>query len=461
MSQPKINPELEIQIHPRDPSESQQILSPLEVSQATSRFCQKKHDRDLDDYFVGPRDTDKHSKWPVFMRMHGSILPEMILPILFVAGWATAITCISKFVTPLAVSNILLTVLGFVVGLALSFRSSTAYERYSDGRKYWSQLLYNSNILARMIWLHAEMRDGEAGKKDLLKKISGLNLILAFAVSLKHKLRFEPYTGYDDLCGLIEHLRTFAREAEGEATSYRPKESTLKSIGSYLGVSFAESNPRKVLKKSSKPLGNLPLEVHMHLAAYIDQLMTDDLLKMRFQSTTLAALNGLNEVLSGTERILNTPLPVAYSIAISQITWVYVLLLPFQLIDALGWVTIPGTAFAAYVILGIALIGTEIENPFGNDVNDLPLDTYCAQVATELDIIAASPPPNPEEFFARAENLVLFPLSKSGFPVWAYRTEERIREALWMRAHLGERRRNEGSDQDSHTTGREKTPIEV
>lgn len=199
----------------------------------------------------------------------------------------------------------------------------------------------------------------------------------------------------------------------------------------------------------------------MHLAAYIDQLMTDDLLKMRFQSTTLAALNGLNEVLSGTERILNTPLPVAYSIAISQITWVYVLLLPFQLIDALGWVTIPGTAFAAYVILGIALIGTEIENPFGNDVNDLPLDTYCAQVATELDIIAASPPPNPEEFFARAENLVLFPLSKSGFPVWAYRTEERIREALWMRAHLGERRRNEGSDQDSHTTGREKTPIEV
>lgn len=33
--------------------------------------------------------------------------------------------------TLVEVSNILLTVLGFVVGLALSFRSSTAYERYT------------------------------------------------------------------------------------------------------------------------------------------------------------------------------------------------------------------------------------------------------------------------------------------------------------------------------------------
>lgn len=70
-----------------------------------------------------------------------------------------------------AVSNVLLTILGFVVGLALSFRSSTAYERYADGRKYWSQLIYNSNILARLIWLHTQSREGEEGKADLLAKM--------------------------------------------------------------------------------------------------------------------------------------------------------------------------------------------------------------------------------------------------------------------------------------------------
>lgn len=41
---------------------------------------------------------DKHSKWPVFMRMHGSVMPKMILPLLWVAGWSTAITCISRYV---------------------------------------------------------------------------------------------------------------------------------------------------------------------------------------------------------------------------------------------------------------------------------------------------------------------------------------------------------------------------
>ena len=68
-------------------------------------------------------------------------------------------------------SNILLTVTGFLVGLALSFRSSTAYERYNDGRKYWAQLAVTSQSLARIIWTHAKEREGEQGKEDLLAKM--------------------------------------------------------------------------------------------------------------------------------------------------------------------------------------------------------------------------------------------------------------------------------------------------
>ena len=56
---------------------------------------------------------------------------------------------------------------------------------------------------------------------------------------------------------------------------------------------------------------------------------------------TMVAL--LNEVLTGTERVLDTPLPTAYSIAIAQISWIYVLVLPFQLYGNLGWITIPAS----------------------------------------------------------------------------------------------------------------------
>lgn len=51
----------------------------------------------------------------------------------------------------------------------------------------------------------------------------------------------------------------------------------------------------------------------------------------------------LNEVVTGTERVLDTPLPIAYTIAISQVAWIYILALPFQLYPTLEWVTIPGS----------------------------------------------------------------------------------------------------------------------
>lgn len=85
---------------------------------------------------------------------------------------------------------------------------------------------------------------------------------------------------------------------------------------------------------------------------------------------------------------------------------------------------------AAYIILGLATIGSEIENPFGQDVNDLPLDTYCRQIAMELDIITATPAPKVDDFMTRPDNLVLFPLSQNGYTEWKDRSAEDIRAAL-------------------------------
>lgn len=187
-------------------------------------------------------------------------------------------------------NQLLLTVLGFVVGLSLSFRSSTAYERYSEGRKYWAQLAFVSQHLARLIWVHAEERhkDPEVGKKDLLGKISCLNMITAFAMALKHKLRFEPYANYEDLGHIVGHLDTYARAVsswvlqcfettlttdEAEQPAPPRKQSVFKTAGQFLGLPFAESNPRKLIKKSKVPLvshsatlaHNSTLNSHWHL----------------------------------------------------------------------------------------------------------------------------------------------------------------------------------------------------
>ncbi len=61
------------------------------------------------------------------------------------------------------------------------------------------------------------------------------------------------------------------------------------------------------------------------------------------------------------------------------------MMLPFQLWASLRWITIPGCIFAAYIILGMSEIGSEIENPFGHDVNDLPLEAFCEELEMDID----------------------------------------------------------------------------
>lgn len=386
-------------------------------------------------------------------------MPEMILPILFVAGWATAITCISKFVRFLGISNVLLTVLGLVIGLALSFRTSASYERYTEGRKYWAQLSLTSNTLARYIWLHTKEREGDLGKQDLLAKLGGLNMIVAFSVALKHRLRFEPHTCYSDLENLVAHLDTYAKEATTEQHKKMKAPNKVKRVGEHLGVSFATSNPRKLLKNADKPLGNLPLEILSYLSTYLQCCIEEETLGMPWSINAVGCLATMNDVLTGTERVLNTPLPIAYSIAVSQITWLYVVCLPFQLLSAFdnttgtsaaGWITIPATVVAAYIILGIALIGREIENPFGNDVNDLPLESFCEQLAGEIDVLTSRPKQDPNEFFARGGNLPLWPLNNGPHEMWMQQSKGHILEALAIKPQMAVAERAELKRRETH-----------
>jgi hypothetical protein len=162
----------------------------------------------------------------------------------------------------------------------------------------------------------------------------------------------------------------------------------------------------------------------------------------------VTALAALTDTQSSAERVLTTPLPVGYNILISQIVLLYTYLLPFQLFSTLGWITIPGTVAAAYIIIGLAAIGNELENPFGNDVNDLPLDHYCEELQRELDTLTSVPAPKFGEVLkgCSGDNQVLWPLSSSGFEMWSKRNEGDIRSALRAKVVVGSRKGSQMSE---------------
>lgn len=80
--------------------------------------------------------------------------------------------------------------------------------------------------------------------------------------------------------------------------------------------------------------------------------------------------------------------------------------------------------------IGLSAIGREIENPFGNDVNDLPLEAYCEELEMDIDYITSQPPPVAREFMRRDGNMPIWPLSHKNYESWKSRSKQDIRDAL-------------------------------
>ena len=233
-----------------------------------------------------------------------------------------------------------------VLGLLLVFRTNTAYERFWEGRKCWGSIVNNVRNLSRQLWVSVI----EQKPEDREEKILALHLLVAFAVATKLHLRGEPVNSE------LEELLS----------------------------------PRRYFKL--KTMNNPPLEIAFWISDYLQQQYSRDRL-ITYQLTAMQdLLNSLVDNLGGCERILKTPMPLAYSIHLKQLLLIYCLLLPFQMVQNLGWWTGAIVALISFTLFGIEEIGLEIENPFGYDANDLPLDAICHTMKRNVeDLITLSP----------------------------------------------------------------------
>ena len=80
------------------------------------------------------------------------------------------------------------------------------------------------------------------------------------------------------------------------------------------------------------------------------------------------------------ERIRGTPIPFSYSLLLHRTAYLYCILLPFGLVDSIGFMTPFVVAIVAYTFFGLDALGDEIEEPFGEDANDLPLSAICRAI---------------------------------------------------------------------------------
>jgi len=133
---------------------------------------------------------------------------------------------------------------------------------------------------------------------------------------------------------------------------------------------------------------SIPLEIAMNLNAFYHELFAEKRITPQIYMVFMNNLNALVDNLTGFERILRTPIPLAYSIHLSQVVWIYLIALPFQFVDSLKWTTVAVVAICAFTFFGIESIGGQIENPFGYDENDLPLDDFVEILTAELNLMS-------------------------------------------------------------------------
>lgn len=223
---------------------------------------------------------------------------------------------------------------GIVMGLLLVFRTNTAYDRWWEARKLWGQLTNDSRNLALKVRALVPAH-------PLQKERFG-ELIISFAFALKHHLR--------------------------NTTPDEP----LPSVGE-LSVSEAK-----------------------HLPLHISKLIYDTVSAWEkegnIRGVTLLVVDqhtrALMDICGACERIKSSPLAVSYRAFMRQGIALNLLAMPWYMVQEFGlWWSLPPMLICAYFLIGIELIAEDIEEPFGKDGDDLPLDDICQNIKATVSSI--------------------------------------------------------------------------
>ena len=84
-------------------------------------------------------------------------------------------------------------------------------------------------------------------------------------------------------------------------------------------------------------------------------------------------LTRMSDIQGKCERIKNTPVPRQYDSLPRWFAYFYGLLLPFGLVEPIGWGALPIGVSITIIFLALELAGRVIEDPFENQPSDTPM----------------------------------------------------------------------------------------
>ncbi|MDH0646914.1 bestrophin family protein [Pseudomonas sp. GD03858] len=270
----------------------------------------------------------------VLITLKGSIARRVVRRTLMVSVLASLIV-LAETLHPAFYSRVNatpFTLLGLSLSIFMSFRNNACYDRWWEGRKAWGQVVIEIRSFIRASSVIADPHQ----RRLLLQGLCG------YAHALNARLR-----GEDE----------------------------YKAAAAW--VSDAASLPQH----------NLSDGILQALGARVSRLAQYQQISEWRYVTLEQRLTGLSQAQAACERIKTTPLPFPYTLLLHRTIFLFCVLLPFAMAEPLGWLAPLFTAIVSYTFFGLDAISNELEDPFGRDENDLPLDAIVRTV--ERDVLAA------------------------------------------------------------------------
>ncbi|WBO86219.1 bestrophin family protein [Hymenobacter yonginensis] len=293
----------------------------------------------------------KYNWFRMLFVWHGSVLPQILPRLLLLLLVSTAVTyfhgTIFQYHVPLTAAPFSL--FGVSLAIFLGFYNSVSYDRFWEGRKLWGALLNDTRSLARQ----ALTLSGYPPDAPQVQHF--VRLLIAFSHALRHQLRHTSPAA--DLHRLLP--------PELAAT-----------------VQQAQFQPVLLLREMGHWLRQA------HTTGYLDTTT-----QLAFDRN----LNQLSDIVGGCERLANTPVPYTYGVLLHRTVYLYCFLLPFGLVETSGWATPLIVVYIGYTFMALDAIIGEIEEPFGLEDNDLPLNALSTTIEASLRELADLPalPPTP------------------------------------------------------------------
>jgi putative membrane protein len=257
----------------------------------------------------------------------------------------------TKDAVHVAVSPLPFTFMALALSIFLGFRNNEAYGRYWEGRILWGRLTNVMRTIGRQILTMID--DDMAPGQERSSRANDNQQLRAF----KHALVYR-------LIAYVHALRNHLREMDPrtEFEGYLPPDEIA-------DLAEQRNIPNALLYR----VGDRLMWAWQH--GWLNNYT--------FQTIDLSLVE-LTTVQGGCERIKHTPLPFTYTVLLHRIVACYCFFLPFGIVKDVGILTPLVVLLISYAFFGLDAIGDEIEDPFGTEANDLPLNAISRNIEINL-----------------------------------------------------------------------------